>query len=838
MGLFNKFFAFRQQKRDERNALCRSAIEEIITTNCAIHDLIGHTPGYIYEYTYSNSLAEWKILNEKLPAMIRKMHKTADYRELQKQAQQFQTALNGLSSFISSHNREFLKNAIGDAYKCIGNVEGRPLDEQQMACIVKDAPNHLVVAGAGTGKTTTILGKVKYLLATDVCKAKEILVLSFTNAAASEMEARLVKETKLDIQVATFHKLGLSILQKVEGKAPLIYKEDYLRKFIRNQIDRCLQEPRYAGCLMLYLLFHRVNQKSEFEFDSQQSYQDYLTTNPPTTIKGEEVKSYGEMEIANFLSQYGIEYQYEAAYKLDTRTEEYAQYYPDFYLPQYDIYIEYYGVNKNGEVPAYFSGRDGKSAAEVYHESIVWKEKIHKENNTILIECYAHEKFDGVLLENLRKKLEKNNVRMEQVGVDQLFSQMDTGKKNVIDGLAELFQTVLSLSKGNRLSSKDLLNLCSLPAYAGQLVLVQLFTPVYDAYEKMLSDEGVIDFNDMINRAADYVAAGKYHHRFKCIIIDEYQDISKGQYNLLQAMRKDGFFSLFCVGDDWQSIYRFAGSDIGYILNFAQFWGDTETSKIETTYRFSQRLIDISSDFIMKNPNQLKKSIRASNDTEKYVIGEVKGYTDKLAIQFMVSKLEELPQNSTVYFIGRYRFDSDLLKADGHFRVNYNNVTEVLDVVFMSRPDLVMSFYTAHKSKGLQADYVFIINNRAMYMGFPSKIQNSPLVELLLERADAYPDAEERRLFYVAMTRARRRVYLVTTDNNLSSFAQELKGKYQNEMKKEAFICPLCGEPLVRRRGQYGDFYGCSNYRKAGCRYTRKINYSKQNRTTGGYYPT
>ena len=114
-----------------------------------------------------------------------------------------------------------------------------------------------------------------------------------------------------------------------------------------------------------------------------------------------------------------------------------------------------------------------------------------------------------------------------------------------------------------------------------------------------------------------------------------------------------------------------------------------------------------------------------------------------------------MPRNSTVFFIGRYHFDADLLKNEGHFRVSFNNVTQVLDVVLPSRPDLKMAYYTAHRSKGLQADFVFIINNRASYMGFPSKVQNPPLIDLLLEKADTYPDAEERRLFYVAMTRAR-----------------------------------------------------------------------------------
>ena len=240
MGLLDKFFANQKQKKDERDALCQSVINEVAAANQGIANLLNGTPGYIYGYSYASSLNSWHHLESRLAEHNRKLRKASMHRELQRQSQLFQTALSNLNGGISAHNASWLKGAITNAYKLIGNIEGRPLDQQQMGCIVKDAPNHLVVAGAGTGKTTTILGKVKYLLATDACKPDEILVLSFTNAAASEMNARLAKETNLDIRVSTFHKLGLDIIRKAEAKTPLIYKGDS-RKFIREQIDRCLK---------------------------------------------------------------------------------------------------------------------------------------------------------------------------------------------------------------------------------------------------------------------------------------------------------------------------------------------------------------------------------------------------------------------------------------------------------------------------------------------------------------------------------------------------------------------------------------------------------------------
>ena len=152
------------------------------------------------------------------------------------------------------------------------------------------------------------------------------------------------------------------------------------------------------------------------------------------------------------------------------------------------------------------------------------------------------------------------------------------------------------------------------------------------------------------------------------------------------------------------------------------------------------------------------------------------------------------------------------------FTLEYDNRNGVNKVKLSGRSDLKMSFYTVHKSKGLQADYVFIINNRNTYMGFPSKVQNPDIIERLLERMDDYPDSEERRLFYVALTRARRKVFIVSADNKQSSFACEMISKYGAEMKKEVWTCPICGGSLRKVKGPYGEFYGCSNYPK--CKYT------------------
>ena len=306
------------------------------------------------------------------------------------------------------------------------------------------------------------------------------------------------------------------------------------------------------------------------------------------------------------------------------------------------------------------------------------------------------------------------------------------------------------------------------------------------------------------------------------MIVDEYQDISRSRYRLLKALRDSSFYKLFCVGDDWQSIYRFAGSDIDYIINFSRYWGKTRMSKIETTYRFSESLIDISGSFIMQNPLQIKKAIKGKYPGTEFALELIKGRNERYAIGYMVQSLDELPNNASVFFIGRYNSDKEVLSDNPDIDCKYDMSTGRYRVIYSKRKDLNMEFITAHRSKGLQADYVYVINNKANGMGFPSKIQDDPIINILLENEETYPFAEERRLFYVALTRSKVKSYLVVAEGDESSFASELENRYSNELKNAGHTCPFCGGRLVKRKGPYSEFWGCSNYGITGCNYILK----------------
>ena len=700
-------------------------------------------------------------------------------------------------------------------------VEGKNLDDQQITAIAKDSYNHLVLAGAGTGKTTTIVGYIKFLLASHKANPEDILVLSFTNASASEMSERLQKETSCKLEASTFHKFGMKIITEVENKKPTIYTAN-IKQFIKNEINKLCEDKSYFNKLCLYIFFYGDKNKSEFEFENEEEYQMYLKSNPPTTLKGETVKSYGEVMIANFLYINGLKYEYEMPYKFDTATMEYSQYKPDFYLPDYDIYIEYYGIDRNGEVAKYFKGKDGKTASEVYRDSMNWKRMVHKQNGTKCIELFSYEHFENVLLDKLVEHLNDYDVKYKHKSLEEIWNQ--STDNNIIDGIVDMFGTIINLIKSNDCDFEELKRRNeTLPRPIKIDIIIDLIKPIYDSYQNMLIKTKQIDFNDMISKAKHYIDENKYIHNYKYVVIDEYQDISQSRFKLLYSLRQQKPYKLFCVGDDWQSIYRFSGSDIGFILDFSKYWGPTVEDKIETTYRFSQSLIDISGYFIMQNKNQKVKSLISKNTSNTFALEEINGYQEKYAIEFMEKKIKELPKNASVLLLGRYTFDINILDSNLKFKYKYNNADGKVHVEYYDRKDLDITFMTVHASKGLQADYVFIINNKFKGMGFPSRISDAPILQLLLDSSDSYPYSEERRLYYEALTRAKKKVFLITIKNNISPFVEEIKNAYGEQIKKAQYTCPECGGRLILKNGKYGKFFGCNNYSKTGCKYIRKI---------------
>jgi DNA helicase-4 len=707
---------------------------------------------------------------------------------------------------IERLNQAFVEQAVRNYQTFFDQVETNPLTENQRQACVIDEQHNLVLAGAGTGKTSTMVGRAGYLLRAGLAKPEQILMLAYARKAAEEMDERIRDKLGIEhLTVKTFHSLGKQIITKVEGMVPLIDKmaeDTTLRaRFVDDQIQRLLQDEQYKSRLLTFFIRFAHPYKSQYDFKSLGEYNAYILENDIRTLQGELVKSYEECEIANFLYRQGIAYQYEANYPHNTSGPDYKVYQPDFYLPEYGIYIEHFAVNEHNRTPPFID-------QPRYLEGIAWKRSIHQKYQTPLIETYSYLKHQGRLTEVLSEKLLAAGVTFNPIPANTLLNQLK-GLGRVSE-FSQLMTDILSLFKAAMLDMKALVEQARRHQDPERmLAAVYLFEPIYEAYQQQLRDTASIDFEDMIGRAIDYVESGRYRSPYRYLLVDEFQDISAPRARLLKAlMDQQPGCSLFGVGDDWQSIYRFSGSDVALTKDFPNHFGATATSILDTTFRFNNQIGEVASRFVSENPSQLKKQIRSHRQVEHCAISLIKTGQESTGLEAALTAIQAKSKGSaTVLMLARFHFKKPELTP---LKRRY--------------PQLQLQFMSVHASKGKEADYVVVLGLEKGKHGFPSEKATHPLLDLLLPKAEAYPYAEERRLFYVALTRARHHVYLITNGNNPSPFIRELIDKrypiLSDEFKGEGFQDQLASIPcsqcktghLVPRDSQYGSFFGCNQY--------------------------
>lgn len=781
-----------------------------------------------------------------------------------KQINSFINTYKKLDSLLASRNKKFIETEIIETDKLLSDVENKSLDSQQRKAIIIDEDNQLVIAGAGTGKTTTIAGKVKYLTQRQGVNPQSILLISFTRKSAEEMKERIENKMNIKLPVKTFNKLGLDILAEVKNEKPSIFdneqdtldkknnkKTTKLQDIINSFIENLKKDESYYEKLVDFISYYLKPYKDISDFKTDSEHNNYLNEQKLEGYKivekklkdgtiakyRERLKSQEEVLIANFLFRNGINYEYEEKYPFKKASKQFGQYKPDFYLPQYKIYIEHFGVDEKWNVPDWFKGKDGKSAKEVYNEGIKWKRLEHSSNQTTLIESYSWQQKKGILLSELQKKLENEGVQFNQIPNEELWSYLQENAKKDIDDFTQLIDTFLVLLKSHNENISNLKKRAKEEENERATRFLQLFEPIFKSYEQYLLEVEEIDFSDMINNATELIQSNLYKSPYDYILIDEYQDVSKARFQLIKSLLdQKPSTKLFCVGDDWQSIYRFAGSDIGLFTNFEEnfkstpirkFNRVTQKSFIEYTYRFDNQLIELSSNFILKNPNQISKSLKSHSESDKtpftifkYSDPERNGSNINFALNEALAKIldHSSGKDVTVLLLGRYDFERRNFIKGNSLVENFNKQTNQYEYICKEFPNLKIRFLTAHRAKGLQDDYVIITNCSSGTYGFPSEISDDPLLNFLLSKADQFPNGEERRLFYVAITRAKKHVCFLANREYTSKFLEEIEA---NE-KITALQCEWCDNgKLIERKGSYGFFYACNNSHY--CNFTKKI---------------
>ena len=532
------------------------------------------------------------------------------------------------------------------------------------------------------------------------------------------------------------------------------------------------------------------------------------------------------------LTRLGIMFRYECNYPVNTRTQERRQYKPDFTIYFKDtqnqwqrIYLEHFAIDENGQTPHWFGeGTKGgwKIANQKYLEGIQWKRQLHAQNKTILIETTSANFHDGTIEQKLIEALTKYNVPIRQRTDKELYDMLIQRNRQLEKTIFTLLLSFVTLMKANEKTIDGLLEtlkskdgyMVSINEKRSYYILTEIMKPFFEAYQMELEKNFEIDFTDAIIQATALCRDGFWKH-YDYILVDEFQDISVDRYKLLQALRSvKPKTKLYCVGDDWQSIFRFAGSDMSLFYDFEQHFGFTEFCKIETTYRFHQPLIDKSSAFVMKNPAQKEKNIKSpKGDLKKTYLNFVKCESKNDGVLKMVEEIvSSLPKDESILVMGRYNYDvisigfkGKLDYSDKHIKVRISG----RDVFFLS----------VHSAKGVEADHVILINCNQGAYGFPSLIEDDPILNFVLGSRERYPFAEERRLFYVAMTRAKKRMYILYDRQKPSPFISE----FLLNIEIGSHLCPKCLEGKVvpvkdgiSSKGVPYRLFVCTN-NEAGC---------------------
>ena len=792
---------------------------------------------------------KWQYLLSKIGNVIVR-EDDAEYREISR----FRTVYCSLNRYFSIANDNYIRSESIKHDSLFSNIDGKSLDEQQRTAVITDEDRILVLAGAGSGKTLTIAAKVKYLCEIKNVNPQDILLVSFTKKSAQEMTDRIQNKLGINVEATTFHKLGLDIIKNSDGFRPEVSDEDELSRFVHGFFENeLLNYPDLIKSLTEYFTYYLdipeklekcsslgelyekektadlETLKSKYERESYIRETSAEKAQTYTTLNNEKVKSLEETKIANFLFMHGVNYEYEKLYPYESSDPLRKAYRPDFYLPDYDIYLEHFGVSKSFTVPWLSPVEEIK-----YLDGIRWKRAFHEENKTKLIETYSYYSSEGTLLKKLEELLLSNGVKFKNRDFTDVFNTVYASKSNkYFSEFIKLCCTFITLFKSNNYKNDHIETLRQKYIFDESneflrertSLFLEIIKVLIVEYQKYLSANNAIDFSDMINNAADKVASGCDILPYKYVIVDEYQDISKSRFNFLKAIADRTNAKVFCVGDDWQSIYRFAGSDISLFTDFEKHFGYTKVLRIEKTYRNSQQLINEASRFILRNPLQLQKNLLSDKSLDYPLVFWGIDDEPKQVIQKVINKIvSEFGMNSSILFLGRTNYDIEIVKKTGLFKIIYGYKSEKLE--YLTMPELKIDFLSVHKSKGLEADNVIILNFKNDKLGFPNQIADDEVLNLVLTNADSYKHAEERRLFYVAITRTKNRTFVLTDNKNPSPFINEfVESKsvcfvsIRNKTNENQTYCPCCKTGRLLKVVHDGkSFVGCSNYLK--CKYT------------------
>ena len=691
---------------------------------------------------------------------------------------------------VKRHNEQVIQETLDTNKDFFDHCLKYPLDKQQRRSIVSEEDNCLVVSSAGSGKTSSIVGKVRYLIDIKHINPQNILLISYTNKAAAELTERM---NIVGLRGYTFHKLAIDIIGKATEQKPSIH--DNTDALFVKIYHKLLEDEDFKKSIVEYFVDYQV-QEADWEHRKNERRQKLSELKeirlkaqfPDMDGKAIYVRSEQEQKICFVLSSLGVKFRYEEPYEHPLADEMHSQYKPDFsiYFEQYGktkrIYLEHFGVDEHGLVPTWFAKDKGityEEANQKYNNGITWKKAAHEKFGTVLLTTSSADFHYSDIRHTLKASLEKVGVPVQEKTDAELYDMVLPPNSKQEKAFIRLVVTFVTLIKSSCKSIQEILKQAKNVGDERSIFIIKrIFQPVYERYIEELKNSNQIDFTDAILQAME-ICHSSHPVKYEYIIVDEFQDISVDRYNFLKVLRGGNPpAKLYCVGDDWQSIYRFSGSDMALFNQFSDYFGSTEINRIETTYRFGEPLVSLSSQFIQRNKVQIKKDIHPFNPQTKtelqFCAYERRDYCNAIG-QLVAS----IPADKSIFLLGRYSFD------DYYLSFLYKSVKEGNRFYYFIG-DRKIEFLTVHKSKGLEADYVIILQCNKDTYGFPSMVSDDPVLDYVLTKSDQYPYGEERRLFYVAITRAKIKTYVFYDKRFPSVFVDEFL--HPEKVTEESYV--------------------------------------------------
>lgn len=677
------------------------------------------------------------------------------------------------------------------------------LNNQQRKVASSQAQETLVVAGAGTGKTSVLLGRSKYLIEDRLAKPEEIIFLAFNKSIAEEI-SESSKEMSLGIKGKTFHSFAREILLQylssyTESSKHLARNnlrniafdnESKLVNFFEKKLN-ALAKDNDMNLFLNFFSSMMIPYKDHKDFKKIEEYAQYVRSGIPVTLSNERVKSHGEWLIANFLKTHTIDYQYEKVYEKSSRYEE--VHVPDFTLNDY-LYIEYFGIDSEGNTLPWIDKKK-------YLKSIEWKRDIHKRNGTSLLELTYQDLKDGILLNKLDNFLQEYKIAKKRISNEEILNLAN--EVGYTSKFLNLCMKFLGFVRSSEIDidwlgkSKELTD--------REYSFLKIFGILYDEYLTFLKESKTTDFTGLILEATKILQANKQFLKLKHILVDEFQDISKDRWNFIEAIRQSDESTIFTfVGDDWQAINEFAGSDPKVMLRLGNWNKTREQIVLNETFRMPQSLCEASGAFVMQNSKQIPKELLAAGETRLhdnslFFHWDVPVSDTYENIALVISRIgkDARDPSKSLFVLGRYS----------------KSLPNFLRIDAMWAGEVRVS--TVHRAKGLEADYVILVDVNSAYPGFPNVMIDDPLLDLVRKKDTSFKHASERRVFYVGITRARFETHVISSILAPSEFALEMQesklGQHIGFDESRISNCPICLTGyLISNKNLKG--LGCSNW--------------------------